>query len=165
VNHFIRKQETTKMLKKKEKTLIVILIIITSVGGLLILFYYRFKLLDNNKTNNNKIINFNDYKKCYQIINNCAQQTECIGTKQCTQCVQNEYLKVEEIIKINCNQLINTIYDPFELTNGQLSCNFNNNLNNTLFEDKVCEIFCRGRHYKEGLCSNNSKCDCKHKKY
>jgi hypothetical protein len=79
--------------------------------------------------------------QCLGPIESCLQK-ECIGVEQCTDCVTKE--------SFTCKSCINELFNKLNLVNNELICSINDPL-----QEKVCEMYCRGKFMNKSKCERN----------
>jgi hypothetical protein len=92
--------------------------------------------------------------KCLEPIQRCIEK-KCIGEGQCFHCLIKENFKCESCSK--------EIFDENNLEKGELICLVNDPL-----QEKVCQLYCRGKYQNVGKCERNQqqipRCLCENEK-
>jgi hypothetical protein len=79
--------------------------------------------------------------QCLDPIESCIR-LNCVGVEQCSDCVTKE--------SFTCKSCINEVFNKSNLVKGELICSINDPL-----QEKVCQMYCRGKFNDNGKCERN----------
>jgi hypothetical protein len=91
--------------------------------------------------------------QCSEPIRKCIEKN-CSGEEQCINCVEKD--------SYTCRICVNEIFNKLNLVKGDLICSINDPL-----QERVCQIYCRGKYQDGGKCERNQnqipRCQCQNK--